>query len=273
MSDLPSLAIVIVGYNAEQELRVCLAAIAADSSVHPAVVVVDNCSHDGTAEMVRREWPAVRLIESPENVGFARANNAGIRATESEMVLLLNPDTVIRAGAIATLVRTLQARPEAAAAGPRLVDEGGRAELSFGWTLSPLGELRQKIVGALYHRRVGAVVRLVEGWTGREGPREWISGACLVVRRADLESVGLFDERFFLYTEDVDLCLALRRRGRAVLFVPAAEVVHLRGRSAARNPATARLRRASQIVFYEKHHPRWAPWLRAYLRLFRGLGR
>jgi GT2 family glycosyltransferase len=83
----------------------------------------------------------------------------------------------------------------------------------------------------------------------------------------DLEAVGLLDERYFMYTEDVDLCVALRQRGREILFVPQAEVVHLRGRSAGRNPATERLRRLSQVAYYQKHHPAWVPALRAYLRV------
>jgi GT2 family glycosyltransferase len=94
-----------------------------------------------------------------------------------------------------------------------------------------------------------------------------VSGACLLARRSDLEAVGLLDERYFLYTEDVDLCLALRKRGRRVLFVPSAEVTHLRGRSVGRNPRTEALRRQSQLAFYAKHHPAWVPLLRLYLLL------
>ena len=97
---------------------------------------------------------------------------------------------------------------------------------------------------------------------------DWVSGACLLVSRADAEAVGLLDERFFLYTEDVDFCAALRARGRRILFAPAAEVVHARGRSRASAPGAMNVAyRRSQIAFYEKHHPRWAPLLRAYLRL------
>ncbi|HYU79355.1 MAG TPA: glycosyltransferase, partial [Vicinamibacterales bacterium] len=115
--------------------------------------------------------------------------------------------------------------------------------------------------------RVGPVVRWVERATRAPGEREWASGAALLVRRSDLEKVGLLDERYFMYTEDVDLCVQLRRRGRKILFVPQAEIRHLRGRSAARNPATERLRRRSQMAYYEKHHPLWLPLLRLYLAL------
>jgi GT2 family glycosyltransferase len=140
-------------------------------------------------------------------------------------------------------------------------------ELSFGKTSGPIGDLRQKVVGSLHQRGVGVGRRLVERWTRSAGPREWISGACLLVRRVDLEAVGLLDERYFMYTEDVDLCVSLRNRGRDVLFVPDAEVVHLRGRSAGRNPETERMRRLSQLAYYAKHHPGWVRALRLYLRM------
>ena len=95
----------------------------------------------------------------------------------------------------------------------------------------------------------------------------YVAGACMVIRRADLDAVGLLDERFFMYTEDVDLCLQMRARGRTVLYVAGAEVLHHRGRSAARNPETERLYQRSHVAYYEKHLPLWAPLLRAYLKV------
>jgi len=110
-------------------------------------------------------------------------------------------------------------------------------------------------------------VARVEHDTRQPGIRDWVSGACLLARRADLEAVGLLDERFFMYTEDVDLCAAVRQRGRRVLFVPAATVRHLRGRSAASTPrATEQRRRESQVTFYRKHHPAWATFIAWWLR-------
>lgn len=263
-----SVAIVIVSYNVRAEISACLESIVGHTDPFPTeIVVVDNQSSDGTADAVRARWPMVRVIDAGGNLGFARANNLGIRQTRSEYVLLLNPDTVVPPGAVATLVRGLGLHPDAAAVGPRLVDAAGFPELSFGWTISPWGELRQKVVGHLYRRRVRRVVRMVDQWARLAGPREWLSGACLLLRRADLDAVGLLDERYFMYTEDVDLCVALRARGRQMLFMPQAEVLHLGGRSASRNPATERLRRQSQLAYYAKHHPGWVPALQAYLRL------
>jgi N-acetylglucosaminyl-diphospho-decaprenol L-rhamnosyltransferase len=261
-----SLAIIIVSYNVRAELDTCLGSFVGHTApFRTHTVVVDNASTDGTPQMVRERYPSVEVLEAGDNLGFARGNNLGIRHTSSEFVLLLNPDTIVPPGCIQALVRGLATHPDAAIAGPRLKDELGFPELSLGWSIGPFAELRQKIVGTLYNRRLRAVVRTVDAWSRTAGEREWVSGAALLVRRADLEQVGLLDERFFMYTEDVDLCLALRRRGRKVLYVPQAEIVHLRGRSAGRNPQTERLRRQSQIAYYEKHHPAWVPILKAYL--------
>lgn len=265
----PELSIVIVSYNARTELGECLRSL----TEHPPrvthdITVVDNASTDGSAAAVRERWAPVRVIEMGTNAGFAAANNAGIRATESDLVLLLNSDTIVPAGAIDTLVARLRATPDAAVAGPRLIDASGAPELSFGRMISPLAEARQKLLVTLHAKNFGPVSRWVDRETRREQFVDWVSGACLLVRRGAAQAVGLLDERFFLYTEDVDFCASIRARGGHVLFTPAAEVVHLRGRSRASAPAASRAAyRRSHIAFYEKHHPRWAPVLRGYLRL------
>jgi N-acetylglucosaminyl-diphospho-decaprenol L-rhamnosyltransferase len=264
----PVVAVIIVGYNTRPDLARCLASLAAQpDAARTAITVVDNGSADGSQAMVRDDWPSVRLIEANANLGFSRANNLGIRATASELVLLLNPDTVVPAGALARLEAALRADDGAAAVGPRLVDADGRPELSFGPMISPWGELRQRTLVRAYARGSAWAVRHVERATRRPGPRDWVSGACLLARRADLDAVGLLDERFFMYTEDVDLCAALRARGRRVLFAPEAEIVHLRGRAGVAAPrATERLRRLSHVAFYRKHHPWAAPLLAWWLR-------
>jgi GT2 family glycosyltransferase len=254
------LSIVVVSFNARADLERCLESLHATPPVHPhEVVLVDNHSTDDSAAAARRRAD-VRVIENDSNVGFAAANNIGIRASRGDLLLLLNSDTIVPPGALDRLVAALDADPSVAVVGPRLVDAAGRAELSFGPMISPLAEWRQKRL----QRRQGQVERLTRI------PREvdWVSGACLLVRRADAEAVGLLDERFFMYTEDVDFCASIRARGRKVRFVPEVEIVHLRGRSKASARAeTDRAYRRSQIAFYEKHHPLWAPLLRVYLAL------
>lgn len=269
MMPLPRLSIVIVSYNARADLERCLASlVAAAPAVDHEIVVVDNASSDGSADAARARWPGVRVIEAGANVGFARANNIGIRQTSGELILLLNSDTLVPRGAIEALVARLDADPSLAIAGPRLVDGQRRPELSFGRMIAPWTELRQKALVRGLARGVPPVVRYVDRITRRERRVDWVSGAALLVRRADAEAVGLLDERFFMYTEDVDFCAAMRARGRGVLFTPAAEIVHLRGRSAASAPAaTEAAYRRSHLAFYAKHHPAWAPVLRAYLKL------
>ena len=265
----PELSIVIVAFNTRADLQRCLESLAAaPPAITHEIVVVDNASHDGTVDAVRARWPGMQVIAQPANLGFAGGNNVGIRASSGELVLLLNSDTLVPAGAIDTLASRLRAHPEAAVAGPRLVDAAGRVELSFGPMISPIGEVRQKLVMALHHRQFRPVTRWVERATAAEGFVDWVSGAALLVHRRDAEAVGLLDERYFLYTEDVDFCAALRARGRRILFTPAATITHLRGRARATAPARMNAAyRRSQIAFYEKHHPRWAPLLKAYLRL------
>jgi GT2 family glycosyltransferase len=264
-----SLDIVIVSFNGRDDLAACLRSLHdAPPSIPHAIVVVDNASSDGSAEMVRARFPSVAIVENDSNQGFARANNRGIREGRGELVLLLNSDTVVPAGALDGLIAALEACPEAAAAGPRLVDGGGVAELSFGPMITPWNELRQKVTWALHLGNVGPVRRRVERAAKTRQFPDWVTGACLLVWRADAEAVGLLDERYFMYTEDVDFCAALRARGRRVLFAPEVEVTHLRGRSRTSAPhAVGDAYRRSQLAFYGKHHPRWLPWLRIYLRL------
>lgn len=262
------LSIVIVSYNARSVLDACLASLhETPPAVTPEILVVDNASNDGSADAARR-WPGVRVIEAGRNLGFSAANNVGIRASAGENLLLLNNDTLVPGGAIDALMAVLDQHPEAAVVGPRLVDGQGRAELSFGSMITPLNEWRQKRLVRALERGDPAARRRVDVLAGQSHWPDWVSGACLLVRRADAEAVGLLDERFFMYTEDVDFCASIRARGRRVLFTPDAEVVHLRGQSAASAPAaTHRAYRRSHLAFYEKHHPRLAPWLRVYQSL------
>jgi GT2 family glycosyltransferase len=263
------LSIVIVNFNAREHLVNCLQSLVRDRPVtEHEVIVVDNGSTDGSADTVRVRFPWVKLVRLRSNVGFAAGNNAGIKVSRGDLLLLLNNDTVVPPGAVDSLVGALRAHADAAVAGPRLVDTHGRPELSFGPMISPFGELRQKLTMVLHRRSVPAVSSWVERETRREQYVDWVSGACLLVHRGDAEGVGLLDERYFLYTEDVDFCASIRARGRRVLFTPDAEIVHLRGRSrsTAASAANAAYRR-SHIAFYEKHHPGWAPLLKLYLRL------
>jgi GT2 family glycosyltransferase len=263
------LAIVIVSYNARPDLEACLASLAEHSpTTSHEIVVVDNASSDGSAAVTRARWANVIVIDAGDNLGFARATNLGIRATASRLLLLLNSDTLPPPGAIDRLVEILLSRIDVAVVGPRLVDANGVLEVSFGSMISPFAELRQKCLVRGHARRIPLLTQLVNRRARSERLVGWVSGACLLVRRAEAEAAGLLDERFFLYGEDVDFCATVRGLGRHVLYTPAVEVVHHRGRSGRGAPAgTATAYRRSQLAFYRKHHPAWHPVLRAYLRV------
>lgn len=264
------LAIVIVSFNVRDHLARCLASLAAHPPARPhEIVVVDNGSTDGTLDLLRSRWPAVHVVALERNAGFAAANNVGIRETSaggSAWVLLLNPDTIVPDAAIDRLVSRAEAFPDVAIAGPRLVDANGRPELSWGPMPGPIGEARQKRIWQAYARDEPWAIAEVSRRTTSESFPDWVSGACLLVRRADAERVGLLDERYFMYLEDADFCAAVRARGRRVLFTPAATITHLRGRARATAPAAVEAGyRRSQLAFYRKHHPRWAGVLWLYL--------
>jgi len=259
------LSIIIVSYNARADLERCLASLhEAPASIPHEILVVDNASTDGSA-VAARAWPDVRVIERPTNGGFAVANNVGIRASRGEFLLLLNSDTIVPAGAIDRLVAALKGHGDTAIAGPRLVDGNGVPELSFGPMLSPWSEWQRRRRVSRIARNDRREVSAVDAETRREQWPDWVTGACLLVRKADAEAVGLFDERYFMYMEDVDFCAAIRACGRKILFTPAVEIVHLRGRSAASAPgATRAAYERSHLAFYEKHHPRLARLVRLY---------
>jgi GT2 family glycosyltransferase len=264
---MTALSIVIVSFNAATDLAACLASLRdAPPALPHEIVVVDNASEDGSVEAARAG--GAQVIALDRNAGFAAANNAGIRATTGELVLLLNSDTVAPPGAIDALVARLRAVPEAGVAGPRLVDAQGLPELSFGAMITPLAEWRRKRRQRDIDRDGHDSRDWLRNETSREHFVDWVSGACLLVRRRDAEAAGLLDERFFLYTEDVDFCHSIRLLGRKILFTPVTTITHLRGRSRASQPeASRRAYRRSHVAFYEKHHPLWAPVLRLYLRL------
>jgi GT2 family glycosyltransferase len=256
------LDVIVVSHNTRMDLAACLRSVAAAPPRGlREIVVVDNASTDGSVEMVRQEWPDVRLVALDRNVGFGAANNVAMRSSQASLLLLINSDAIATPGGIDALVERLMVTGSVAA-GPRLVDDEGRPEVSFGPMLSPWNELVQRVrVGVAGRRGVLAswyVRRLVR----RERLVDWVSGACLLVRRQPAIEAGLFDERYFMYEEDVDFCAALRARGGRILFTPRAELRHRRGRSIQAVGASRELYDRSHLSFYEKHLPHWAPLLR-----------
>jgi len=262
------LDIIIVNYNTAAHLVACLAALRdAPPAVPHHICVVDNASTDMSLAWVTEKWPDVEMVSLPENVGFAAANNVGIRRTSAPLILLLNSDTVVPEGAIDRLVARLEAT-SVVAAGPRLIDATRSPEVSFGPMLTPWSEAVQRLRVKLAASKSPWARRYIARHVSQERTVDWVSGACLLVRRAAAEEAGLLDERYFMYEEDVDFCAALRARGGRILFTPAAEILHLRGGSfAATGQAVSPLYDRSHLRFYEKHSPLWAPLLRAWLAM------
>jgi N-acetylglucosaminyl-diphospho-decaprenol L-rhamnosyltransferase len=273
MSATPRVAVVIVSFEARETLLAALDSLRAHVSRPIETIVVDNASTDGSAEAIRAAHPEVVVIDNGKNVGFARACNQGWRASQTPYVLFLNPDAEVTPGAVDTLARLLESRPEAGAAGPRTRNADGSIQVSTGPDLTPLAERRQRRLVRGVARREPVALAEAEALHAREHEPAWVSGSCLMTRRAALEGVGGFDERFFLYEEDADLCRRMRAAGWRIVFTPAAEVRHALGRSMAEAPLRSRLEyHRSHLLYYHKHN---GPVALAALRLLlaaRGLG-
>ena len=196
---MTDLVIIIVSYNTRRHLQACLRSLHAPApKIGHEIVVVDNGSEDGSVDAVRADWPRVRVIEAGGNIGYARANNMAIRATGSDLLLLLNSDTIVPKGAVDCLVAQLRTRPDTGIIGPRLVDPDGRLELSYGRMLGPLNEINQKLRGVLLKRQIPVLAACVQRGTKKVRYTDEVSGASLLVHRRDAVAAGLLDERFFL---------------------------------------------------------------------------
>jgi len=266
---MPTLGVVIVSYNTRELLRACLESLRV-CTLPLHIVVVDSASHDDSAALVRAEFAEVELIALEQNVGFAAGTNIGIRqhlgfelcATHDQPndsqpqnakpddILLLNPDTVVHPGAIEALACFLAAHPRVGMVGPRLLNQDGTVQpAAFRFPtlamslldLFPPGEvLPGRLYGSWWHgrypqERVGSAPFAIDHPLG----------ACMLVRRAVVEQVGLLDEAFFMYAEEVDWCYRIRRAGWAIWQVPAAQVTHVGG------AATRQFRQRMLIALYQ----------------------
>lgn len=224
----PLIGVAIVSYNTAPLLRRCLASVIEDT--RGPVLVIDNQSPDGSAELVRREFPSVRLRAESDNRGYGAAANLAVGELGARYVLLLNADTQLTRGAVEALAAYLDDHPAAAVAGPRLVTATGTYEPSAHRFPTPLALLLQE--SGL--RRLLGLTRRHE-WRPR--PVDWILGAALAIRREAFDAVGGFDEGFFLYQEEVDLCYRLRAAGWEIHYAPVATVRHVGGASTSQRAA------------------------------------
>ncbi len=252
------LSVLIVNYNAEAHLKKCLQSLYKATAHLPLeVIVVDNASSDTSLDMLANDFPQVRVIALPENLGFARANNLMMREAKGRFLLLLNNDTLVPSGSIETMLRIMEERPQVGVLGPLTRNEDGSVQISYGRMISFHAELIQKVLSAGYEAGNRLLRWHVVRRSKKEAYPDWVSGACLMLRAAVLEQTGEIDGTFFMYAEDVDFCHRVRQTGFRVLYTPEAEMVHLRGRSAEINSEkTAVEYRRSQLYFYSKHYGR-----------------
>jgi len=251
------LSVVIICWNDLRVIRECLHSIfAGTQSADFEVIVSDNGSTDGSVQFIHENYPQVRVVENGANLGFAKGNNAGIRAAQGELVLILNPDTIIHEGSMDRFIAFADQHPEVGAFGCRVLNLDGTYQVSC--RLFPT--MKRFWVSALYLHRLGRFSSLFnfeeyEGWKGEsERQIDWQSGCCVMIRGPLLKSLGGFDEQFFYHFEEVDLCRRVWDSGVSIVFTPEATITHLGGQSVSRFPIRFEIEKyRSRYRYFYKH--------------------
>jgi len=255
------LSIIIVNYNARDFLKQCLNSLYESiCRLSFEIIVVDNHSDDDSCAMIKREFPQVRLIENSRNTGFAGGNNVGISAARGLYILLLNSDTKVIGDALEKMVIFLDEHPEVAVVTSRLVypdfsDQGVARTFP-----TPMNALfgRRSLLTRLFPNNKYSRKYLVSRSYISDVPFEidWVSGACLMARKGVMEEVGLLDEKFFMYWEDADLCLRIKKKGWLIFCVPEARVIHYEGKSTKRKSRSRLIIEFNKSAYryYRKHH-------------------
>jgi len=255
---ITDVSVIIVSWNTQDILRNCLRSIyeqSGDSSLE--VIVIDNASTDVSAEMVKKDFPQVTLIENSENRGFAAANNQAIAISKGRYVLLLNSDTIVLDNAIDKTLYFADAHPESAVVGCRVLNP----DRTLQPTCFMFPSILNMLLSATYLYKLFPKNRFfgreLMTWWNRNDIREVdaVTGCFMLVRREAIEQVGLMDDRFFIYGEETDWCYRFKQAGCKVMFAPCAEIIHLGGQST-RKKATAMVvqLRKCNIQFIKKHH-------------------
>lgn len=267
---LMDLSIVIVNYNTRDLLGECLRSLfASEGDFTYQVTVVDNLSQDESAAMVRQEFPQVHLLENRENVGYAQANNRGLKSQKARYYLLLNPDTVLLPEALGGMLSFMEEHPRAGIAGPKLVMADGRLDLACrrGFPTPEVSFYRLSGLSRLFpkSKRFGRY-NLTYLDPDQVSEVDSVVGAFMMIREETLEEVGYLDEEFFLYGEDLDFAYRAKGLGWKVYYNPQVEVLHYKRRSTSQNRKRARYEfYRAMYLFYRKHYaestPLWLHWL------------
>lgn len=278
------IAVVVVSWNTREDLKKCLASLYADPPPKCSfkVWVVDNVSRDGSAEMVRRDFPQVHLIENDQNLGYVKANNQAIaEATEARYVFLLNSDAFVQSpSTLDALVAFADANPKVGIAGARVLNPDGSLQLSCRrFPTLGAGFFRNTYLGRLFPKNRYAREYLMGDFNHAE-PRtvDWVSGCAMFIRKEMIDKIGALDERFFMYCEDVDICRRTWDSGHEVWYCPTAQVTHRIGASSDKDiERMTWVFHQSWEIYDQKYHPnawfgrRWAVksglWLRAKVRI------
>jgi len=255
-----TVSIIIVTYNSAKVIGACLDSLAADCASGLAeAIVVDNASPDDSVRVVRENYPWATLIAGRENLGYSKGVNLGMQRARGRFLLVLNPDTVVRRGTLRRLIEFAEKTPDAGIIGPKLVFEDGTVQLSCRrfYTIRVL-LMRRTPLGRLFPRSRVITDHLMSDWDhGSDREVDWVLGACMMVRRDAVREVGLMDERFFLYFEDVDWCYRMKQRGLKVYYLADAVIEHGHKRESAQavlnRPFVAHL--VSLFRYYEKWNP------------------
>jgi len=256
------ISIIIVNWNTRDVLRNCLRSVFEQTKdISFEVIVIDNASSDGSADMVKREFPGVRLIENTKNLGFAAANNQGMKIAKGRYVLLLNPDTIVLDRAIEKTIAFADSHPEAAVV--------GCCVLNPDQTLQPtcfmFPSLLNMLLSTIYLNKLFSKSRFFGRermtWWNRTNVRDVdvVTGCFMLVRKSAIEQIGLMDERFFVYGEETDWCYRFKQAGWRILFTPNAHIIHLSGASSEQIKSEMVLQlRASILLFLKKHKGRFS---------------
>lgn len=248
------LSIIIVSYNVCGFLRKCLKSIV-DAKINHSyeIIIVDNNSIDESSSIIRGEFPAINWLQNEKNLGFATANNQGINQSKGQFILLLNPDTEVKPRAIEVLLQVMVDDSTIGACGSKLVNQDGSLQLSC----YPFPTLANEIVRLHHLEKLFPQTQYpMDEWNKNLSyPVDNIQGASLLLRKAALDEVGLLDESFFIYTEEVDLNYRLKKAGWKNLYVPTSEVVHFGGQSTKQNKTEMFLELyKTKIQFFRKHY-------------------
>jgi len=273
------LSIIIVNYNTKELLLDCLGSIKKNTKkISYEIILVDNASTDGSIEILRRlKSPDVKIVLNRQNLGFSKANNQGIKIAKGRYVLLLNSDTKVQDGILDEMIEYMDESPKTGVAGCALKNQDGSLQATGGYfpTLFRVASwmlflddipLLDKLIKPFHPMHEKSFFYKGEGFFTKASERDWVTGAFFLVKKEVFEQVGLLDEDYFMYTEEVDFCFRAKEKGWQVWYLPKWAIVHLGGASSASEfPILSEYKGIK--IFYKKHMPSWqGPILRLLLK-------